>query len=158
MDAVGLVLELKAGLGKPAAEGIPLWRSVIRKAASVPLPASVGLQMGPCKCVADEGNVSHQGKLMAIVCYVKIIECFAASQQGFKVQTKLCIKPWQTDLSRCIIMCYKMILKLFSGVNLFVDKTIEKSKLTQKIKHLDLLLSHLFCISQGPDSHTARLW
>lgn len=129
-----MVLEFKAAFGKPAAEGSPLCRSVI-KAASVLLPTSIGLQTGQRKHVAGEGNVSHQGKLMAIVWYVKIAECFPASQQGFKVQTKLCIKRWQTDLSRCITTCYKMMLKLFSGVNLFVGKTVEKSKLLQNTKH-----------------------
>lgn len=62
-----LVLELKAALGKPAAEGSPLWRSVMRKAASAPLPTSAGRQIGQCKHVAGKGNVTHQGKLMATV-------------------------------------------------------------------------------------------
>lgn len=60
-----------------------------------------------------------------------------------------CIKHWQTDLSRCIIPHYKMILKLFSGVNSFVDKTAEKSKHAQKTKHQISFCSICFAYLRG---------
>jgi len=68
------------------------------------------------------GLRKEAGRLLAIVRCRKIIECFTA---GLKSTVKALRR--QTDLSRCIITRYKMILKLFSGANLFVGKTIEKS-------------------------------